>query len=696
MAGGRCPSGAGRTGRRPVCRSWLLAAVVPLVVAAVLACAGPAFAAPRTVRVGIYENEPKIFTAKDGRPSGIFVDLMQAIADTEDWTLVWVPGTFSEGLAALEADRIDLMPDVAYSAERDLKFDFHKTPVAESWSYVYAAPGESIAKVSDLQGKRVAVLKGSIQEAEFAQMAKGFGYDITLVPTASLTEAFSLAATLTVDAAISNYFFGDYFYKDYALTKTPIVFSPAPLFYAARQGHNADMLDAIDRDLEGWIAQPNSVYYRTLMRYTTKEAIPGVPPWVWWVAGGVGVLLLLSAANIVLLRWRVRVATRQLTEAHAAVAKAEEKLRLAVDAAEEGIFEWYPKTHAVEWTARNFTMLGFEPDEFPVDVDAWEALIHPEDRDAVVGEELRRIAVGDRSFSVLYRMRTKAGDWLWVSSRGKAVEVDAAGDAVRVVGTNADVTELKRAEDEVRQLNAELEQRVAQRTAQLEEVNAELEAFSYSVSHDLRAPLRHISGYVDLIVSRSKDELSEKTRHYLDNVALSVVQMGALIDDLLKFSRTNRMEMRRGDVDTDAVVAKVRASLADDTAGREIEWTVPPLPHVVGDEALLAIVWGNLIDNAVKYTRGRSPATIEISAEETPTETVFSVSDNGAGFDMQYAGKLFGVFQRLHATAEFEGTGIGLANVRRIVDRHGGRAWAEAELGKGATFHFSIPKGGGA
>lgn len=690
MARDRYPVRTRRLERRVLPRSWFLCVLVAL---AVMAPVAPALAAPRTVRVGLYENEPKIFTdASTGQPAGIFVDLMKEIADEEGWTLVWVPGTFAEGLKALEAGRIDLMPDVAYSAERAVTFDFHKTPVVESWSYVYAAPGESIAKISDLQGKRVAVLKDSIQEAELEQMAKGFGYDIKLVPTASLQDAFSLAATLTVDAAIANYFFGDYFYKSYALTKTPIVFSPSPLFYAARKGANADLLEAIDRDLDAWIAEPNSVYYQTLARYTTKEAISGLPVWVWWAVGGVGVLLLVSGANIVLLRWRVRVATRQLTDAHAAVAKAEEKLRLAVEAAEEGIFDWNPKTREAEWTPRNFTMLGYDPGEFPVDSDAWAALIHPEDRETVVGEEMRLLGVGDRSFSVLYRMRTKGGDWMWISSRGRAVEVDGEGDAVRVVGTNADVTELKRAEDEVRVLNAELELRVAQRTAQLEEVNQELEAFSYSVSHDLRAPLRHISGYVDLIVSRSRDELSEKTKHYLDNVALSVVQMGALIDDLLKFSRTNRMEMRKGDVDTDAVVAKVRASLADDTAGRDIEWNVPPLPHVTGDEALLAIVWSNLIDNAVKYTRGRSPAKIDISAEETPDETVFAVRDNGAGFDMQYAAKLFGVFQRLHTAAEFEGTGIGLANVRRIVDRHGGRAWAEAEPGKGATFRFSIPK----
>jgi signal transduction histidine kinase len=240
-------------------------------------------------------------------------------------------------------------------------------------------------------------------------------------------------------------------------------------------------------------------------------------------------------------------------------------------------------------------------------------------------------------------------------------------------------------------LNAELEDRVASRTAQLEAANKELESFSYSVSHDLRAPLRHASGYVDLLLRRCKPDLSEKGVHYLDSIADSVRQMGVLIDDLLQFSRTGRTELRQKDTDMNEVLAEVLTSLRQDNPDRVIEWTVGELPSVFCDEAMLKQVWVNLLSNAVKFTRTREKAIIEIGFRAENGENVFFVHDNGVGFDMQYAHKLFGVFQRLHSMEEFEGTGIGLANVRRIVLRHGGRTWAESELDKGTIFYFTLP-----
>jgi signal transduction histidine kinase len=241
-------------------------------------------------------------------------------------------------------------------------------------------------------------------------------------------------------------------------------------------------------------------------------------------------------------------------------------------------------------------------------------------------------------------------------------------------------------------LSAELEQRVLERTARLDVANKELEAFAYSVSHDLRAPLRHISGFSALLAERTGEQLDDQGRHYLEVISRSVHEMGVLIDDLLQFSRTGRVELKIEPVVMDAVLAEALAPLRRETEGRDIEWTIEPLPDVVADRALLRQVWVNLLGNAVKYTRGRTPARIEVGYDEIDGEVVFSVRDNGVGFDMQYAHKLFGVFQRLHNASEFEGTGIGLANVHRIVSRLGGRVWAEGELDKGATFSFSLRK----
>jgi signal transduction histidine kinase len=228
------------------------------------------------------------------------------------------------------------------------------------------------------------------------------------------------------------------------------------------------------------------------------------------------------------------------------------------------------------------------------------------------------------------------------------------------------------------------------RTTQLEATNAELEAFSYSVSHDLRAPLRHIEGFTDLM--RREGLTPEQQRHHLQRISEAAERMGRLIDDLLTFSRMGRAELRRVPLRLDRLVDDVRSDLQGDSQGREISWRVQPLPEVQGDPDLLRLVLYNLLSNAVKYTRGRQPAVIEIGSQAgVSNEVVVYVKDNGVGFDMQYVDKLFGVFQRLHHADEFEGVGIGLANVRRIVNRHGGRAWAESRLGEGATFYIALP-----
>lgn len=249
----------------------------------------------------------------------------------------------------------------------------------------------------------------------------------------------------------------------------------------------------------------------------------------------------------------------------------------------------------------------------------------------------------------------------------------------------------KIAPDEGRLVAVDLERRYAERTREVEAVRAEMEAFAYSISHDLRAPLVHIGGFVDLLLNHAGPGLDDKSRHYLRTIAASTYRMGRMLDDLLALTRVNEAELHRVSLDLEALVRDVVEELQPLTEGRQIQWSIGPLPTVDADPTLLRDVLMQLGSNAVKFTQPTAEARIGITARRGDGETIVSIHDNGVGFDMKHQDKLFGVFQRLHAASEFEGSGVGLARVRRIVQRHGGRTWGEGVPGGGAAFHFSLP-----
>jgi PAS domain S-box-containing protein len=267
---------------------------------------------------------------------------------------------------------------------------------------------------------------------------------------------------------------------------------------------------------------------------------------------------------------------------------------------------------------------------------------------------------------------------------------DEAGVVIGIFAAARDITERKRAEQEVRRLNEQLEQRVRERTAELEASNKELEAFTYSVSHDLRAPLRHVDGFSKLLVDRHGAELSPDALEDIATIRDAVLHMGMLIDDLLNLARLGRKQISMQATGLNSLVDEARADLMRENPDRTIEWKVETLPFVECDPALIKQVFANLLSNAVKFTRPRKPAVIEVGTTQQEGCAVIFVRDNGVGFNMKYATKLFGVFQRLHRSEDFEGTGVGLATVQRIIHKHGGRVWAEAALNQGATFYFTL------
>jgi PAS domain S-box-containing protein len=423
--------------------------------------------------------------------------------------------------------------------------------------------------------------------------------------------------------------------------------------------------------------------------------------------------------------------------AEAALRASEQRYRLVIDQTNQMVYELDVASGVNRWFGADAVarITGYTLEEFQqVTLDGWADLIHPDDRSATLQEFDRCLAASAR-FDAVYRFRHKDGSYRVIHDFGVFLR-DGRGRVDRMLGAMADVTERHEAEAAIRRLNAELEHRVEERTAELarrvaevERLNAEqaalmrslrmseqaadrsaarlqeanaslyaanqvLEAFSYSVSHDLRAPLRNISGFLDLLSRRPSAGADPEAARHLTVIGNEVERMGLLIDDLLTFARLGRTEMKREAVALEQVFAEARASMEQDLAGRSVEWRTGPLPAVRGDRGLLRQVALNLLSNAVKFTRKRPQARIEIEAGPVRPEdkfATFCVRDNGAGFNPKYLGKLFGVFQRLHNSRDYEGTGIGLANVKRIVVRHGGRVWAEGDVDKGASFYFTLP-----
>ncbi len=317
-------------------------------------------------------------------------------------------------------------------------------------------------------------------------------------------------------------------------------------------------------------------------------------------------------------------------------------------------------------------------------------------QDPVVRQRLADVlSRGRELWDFEHEQRTADGMVRYMLLNARRMPLPDSDDEV-VLLTISDVTMQRAVQLRVEELNRQLEGKVAQ----VSEVNRELEAFSYSVSHDLRAPLRHVAGFSDKLSRHLGDQADDKSRHYLDVISSSARRMAALIDDLLVYSRLGRAAMRQQAVDMQSLVADTRAMLDSNLQAeaensghaQQVEWSIAPLPIVVGDENMIRPVWLNLLGNAVKYSGNREPAKIRVDYQQQPDGGhQFTVSDNGAGFDMAYAGKLFGVFQRLHKASDYPGTGIGLASVRRVLTRHGGRIWAEAVPDAGATFHFHLP-----
>jgi PAS domain S-box-containing protein len=384
---------------------------------------------------------------------------------------------------------------------------------------------------------------------------------------------------------------------------------------------------------------------------------------------------------------------RTVAEQFMTLKEAEAKCRKIFENAVDGVFQSAPDGRFLNANPALLGILGYES------LDELSASVREVSKDLYLGSEARDklLALLDRQGAVAgyeVPLRRRDGQVIWVSISARMVRGEA-GVPLSIEGFLRDINDRKRIQEEILERNRELEQRLAECAVERESTTKELKDLTYSVSHDLRAPLRHIDGFLGLLKERIAPTLDEESQRYMATISAAALRMAALIDDLLAFSRSGCFEMTRAQVDLGELVKEVIREFEPETRGRIIHWDVAELPAVSGDRAMLRVVLSNLISNALKFTQPRAQAEIGIgclSGDET--ETIVFVRDNGVGFDMRYADKLFGVFERLHGVDEFKGAGIGLANIRRIISRHGGRTWAEGKVDGGAAFYFSLPRAG--
>ena len=382
-------------------------------------------------------------------------------------------------------------------------------------------------------------------------------------------------------------------------------------------------------------------------------------------------------------------AARDVTErkrAEFALQESEAKFRTLAELAPQLVWMCTPDGLNVYFNQRWVEYTGLTLDESYG--RGWDTPFHPEDKQVSWDAWNQAVATGE-TYRVESRLRAADGAYRWFLIRGVPLR-DASGCIVKWFGTCTDIEDLKRVEAELSRLNQELDERVRRRTAELEAANRELEAFTYSVSHDLRAPLRHISGFSKILTEEYGSSLAPDAQHHLQRIQEGTRRMGLLVDDLLNLGRIGRHEVRLQVTGLSTVVNEVVAELKPECVGRQVEWKIGSLPFVECDTGLMKQVLQNLLSNALKFTRPRPQAVIEVGQKDQDGKPAVFVRDNGVGFNVKYASKLFGVFQRLHRPEDFEGTGVGLATVQRIIQKHGGRIWAEAELDKGATFYFTL------
>ncbi len=671
----------------------LLLFIISLLVSGLLTTS--LFAGTRTVFVGVYENAPKIFTV-NGQPKGIYIDVIEYIAQREDWDLHYVPGTWGEGLDRLEKGTIDLMPDVAYSAERGKYYSFHEVPVLSSWFQVYAIKGNTIQTILDLNGKRILILERSIQQEAFVRLSKGFGLQCTLIAVPDYKIMFEMVAKGQADVAVTNRFYGMTHAKQYGLEDTAILFEPSDLYYAVTKNDPKSLLRAIDRHLTELKEHHDSLYYASLRKWTSKNIAFKLPLWLKITASAVVGILAVSLLGSALLKRQVTLRTRELQlvnqemeqrilERTAELAAVNEEQLTIFESAGVGIVMLRDRV-IVRCNRKMEKISGYAAAEL---VGASTRLWYPDETAFITGgkEIYAQMAKGE-TVCIAQPMTRKDGSPFWARLSLRAF--DRNNPLKGAVGIVEDITDEREAAETLRK---------AMEKAQ--EADRIKSAFLATMSHELRTPLNSIIGFTGIMLQGLAGPLNEEQHKQMAMVQKSSRHLLSLINDVLDLSKieAGQLSLSPAPFALKASLEKV-AQLVAPLAERKGLCLRVDISEEIGilfaDQRRFEQVILNLINNSIKFTeKGQIALVCRLDVDND--QYLISIADTGIGMREEELAGLFQPFHQIDSglARKHEGTGLGLSISKKLLDLMGGFVEVQSQWGQGSRFTVRLPRQAG-
>lgn len=666
--------------------------IILLCIGSGIAVVMPANAAV-TIKVGIYEQQPKIFTNEQGNAAGFWPDVTNYIASKEGWKIEWVHSTWTQCLEKLEKNEIDMMPDVAYSEERGKLYDFSQEVVYVSWSRVYAKAGSNIQSVLDLEGKRVAVLEGSINYVGpdgIKKLTEAFSVNCTFIALDSYIKVIEMVDKKEADACVLGKEFADIHQADYNIVETPLIFQPVNLYFAFPPESTLKpyIIERIDSDIDQLKSDPNSIYYQSLNKWFGIIPIekPVTPEWFNWMLIGIGAVALLFVGVTLLSRTQVNKRTKELAKdittrklAEKELRESEQKLRLILGTISQGLVLTDTKGNILQANQAVMRIIGYSEEEL-LHKKCRELFVE-RDRERVVNSLIKTVKDGYIR-NDHYVLKKKTGEEIPVIMDRALVKNDT-GKIIGTVAVLQDITEREKAEEEHKKM-IEYRELDRLRTSMLS-----------TVSHELRTPLAGIKGYTTMLMDYYNKLKKTQKWASLEAIESSADRLTELIDHLLDMSRLDagllRLHLKPLKPREILITAVTEAKLRSPKHRFSLKIN-KRLPEVLADPSRLHQVLDNLLENAAKYSE--EGTEIALRAKARPEEILISVTDNGMGIPDAEIPKIFDRFYRIEERLEKDpgGLGLGLSLCKALVEAHGGKIWVESEVGKGSTFFFTIPK----